>query len=576
MNDKTRTVARSYDEDGLPVWHSQTSPTSMTTRAECLMHPDRIIPVIFVPGIMGSNLKSKDVTQSKKIANIWRPDLTGAVTKIIGLNPAGRKKVFNPENVQVDRDIDVGGQRLANATNGFPAKLIQSRGWGTIFWGSYGPLLEYLESNLNDVVRWESAKNEAVVDGSWTPYISHGVAVKSDGKDQILRLTKRELEQVAKYWYPVHAVGYNWLQSNEQSGKDLAREIDAILEHYRDKWGGKAVQKVILVTHSMGGLVARAAVHPKMGNASDKVLGILHGAMPALGAPAAYKRMRAGNEAGGFSINPITVLKSIATWMFLGAYGPDVAPVLGQSPGGLQLLPNQNYPGGWLTVRAGGVSYPIEGNPYKTIYSERSRWWRLVNPDWLDPGGDSGVRYDESGTVVTKTDPAWAKYMVCLSSAEQFHASLGDYYHPVTYAFFGSDSEHKAWGKIQWDIGTLRFAMRGPMSVFDSNAELKKLAMDGLPTSDNGSGTIEARVADSSWMGDLRDRFSIRDAESPGDGTVPHESGLAPGKRGGAIEQFAFDGFDHQSAYLPEMANVMAVTKYAIAKIAQKADWGDV
>ncbi|XHO71306.1 hypothetical protein BCC0238_000803 [Burkholderia gladioli] len=73
-----------------------------------------------------------------------------------------------------------------------------------------------------------------------------------------------------------------------------------------------------------------------------------------------------------------------------------------------------------------------------------------------------------------------------------------------------------------------------------------------------------------------RDRFSIRDAESPGDGTVPHESGLAPGKRGGAIEQFAFDGFDHQSAYLPEMANVMAVTKYAIAKIAQKADWGDV
>lgn len=289
MNDKTRTVARSYDEDGLPVWHSQTSPTSMTTRAECLMHPDRIIPVIFVPGIMGSNLKSKDVTRSKKIVNIWRPDLTGAVTKIIGLSPAGRKTVFNPENVQVDRDIDVNGQRLANATNGFPAKLIQVRGWGTIFWGSYGPLLEYLESNLNDVLRWDSAKNETIVGESWTPYISHGVAVKSDGKEHILRLTKGELEQVAKYWYPVHAAGYNWLQSNEQSGKDLAREIDVILNHYRDKWGSKAVQKVILVTHSMGGLVARAAVHPKMGNASDKVLGILHGAMPARGAPADRK-----------------------------------------------------------------------------------------------------------------------------------------------------------------------------------------------------------------------------------------------------------------------------------------------
>ena len=85
MNDKTRTVARSYDEDGLPVWHSQTSPTSMTTRAECLMHPDRIIPVIFVPGIMGSNLASIDAERSLKIKNIWRPDLMGAVTKIIGL-----------------------------------------------------------------------------------------------------------------------------------------------------------------------------------------------------------------------------------------------------------------------------------------------------------------------------------------------------------------------------------------------------------------------------------------------------------------------------------------------------------
>lgn len=75
-------------------------------------------------------------------------------------------------------------------------------------------------------------------------------------------------------------------------------------------------------------------------------------------------------------------------------------------------------------------------------------------------------------------------------------------------------------------------------------------------------------------MGDLHDRFSIDDAQSMGDGTVPHESGLAPGTRGGAIEQWSLAGFDHQSAYLPEMSNVMSVTKYAIAKIAQKADWG--
>jgi hypothetical protein len=56
---------------------------------------------------------------------------------------------------------------------------------------------------------------------------------------------------------------------------------------------------------------------------------------------------------------------------------------------------------------------------------------------------------------------------------------------------------------------------------------------------------------------------------------VPHESGVAPGSRGAAIEQFELRGFDHQSAYMTDMTNVMTVTKYAIAKIAQKADWGD-
>lgn len=259
MNDKTRTVARSYDEDGLPVWHSQTSPTSMTTRAECLMHPDRIIPVIFVPGIMGSNLASIDAERSLKIKNIWRPDLMGAVTKIIGLEPRERKAVFDPSNAHVDQNIVVAGKPLVNATIGFPSKLIEARGWGTVFWGSYGPLLEYLESSLNDVMRWDSSANKSTIDGEWAAYAAHGVTVKSGEKNCTLKLTQSELEQVSKYWYPVHAVGYNWLQSNEDSGKYLAKKIDEILAHYRDKWGSKAVQKVVLVTHSMGGLVARAA-----------------------------------------------------------------------------------------------------------------------------------------------------------------------------------------------------------------------------------------------------------------------------------------------------------------------------
>jgi hypothetical protein len=79
--------------------------------------------------------------------------------------------------------------------------------------------------------------------------------------------------------------------------------------------------------------------------------------------------------------------------------------------------------------------------------------------------------------------------------------------------------------------------MRGPMSVFDSDSELKTLALDGKPGSDDGAETIDVSV-NASWMGDIKDRFELQPADSDGDGTVPHESGLAPGKLGGAIEQF--------------------------------------
>jgi len=55
-----------------------------------------------------------------------------------------------------------------------------------------------------------------------------------------------------------------------------------------------------------------------------------------------------------------------------------------------------------------------------------------------------------------------------------------------------------------------------------------------------------------------------------GDGTVPHESGAMAG----AHEQFSLTGFDHQGAYMPAVKDVMAISRYAIVKIAQKADWG--
>jgi triacylglycerol esterase/lipase EstA (alpha/beta hydrolase family) len=58
---------------------------------------------------------------------------------------------------------------------------------------------------------------------------------------------------------------------------------------------GRKCEKVILVTHSMGGLVARYYSELLDGDFGQKnILGIVHGVMPDRGAPMAYKRMKAG------------------------------------------------------------------------------------------------------------------------------------------------------------------------------------------------------------------------------------------------------------------------------------------
>ncbi len=56
--------------------------------------------------------------------------------------------------------------------------------------------------------------------------------------------------------------------------------------------------KVILVTHSMGGLVARyySECLTEPGPGRDKIYGIVHGVMPSIGAAATYTRMKRGTE----------------------------------------------------------------------------------------------------------------------------------------------------------------------------------------------------------------------------------------------------------------------------------------
>ena len=75
---------------------------------------------------------------------------------------------------------------------------------------------------------------------------------------------------------------YNWLQSNRLSARDMIARIDQVILPYYAKRGVRA-KKMVLVTHSMGGLVSRAI--SRLENYGN-LLGISHGVMPATGAAA--------------------------------------------------------------------------------------------------------------------------------------------------------------------------------------------------------------------------------------------------------------------------------------------------
>lgn len=248
-------------------------------------------------------------------------------------------------------------------------------------------------------------------------------------------LRPEELQTISDAWYPVHAIGYNWLRSNGESAKEVAKRIREIIAYYKQRQFD--CEKVIVVTHSMGGLVGRALIHPDFGNAQDVVAGIVHGAMPAVGAAAAYKRIRMGFEGSG--------VKGYIFKKVVGDTGPKVTAVLANAPGGLQLLPSERYGSGWLKAKVGDdevLSLP-KSDPYAEIYTVQDKWYRLITPEWVNP-----ARQGTSGLGKTFNN---------LLDAQTFHQGIGSLYHPLTYLSYGSDDKQRAWGEVVWHTGKAPF-----------------------------------------------------------------------------------------------------------------------
>lgn len=319
------------------------SSVDCKTRALLKIPSSKVIPVIVIPGIMGSNLCA--TTDPTKPANkalrpgeaAWRPPNGSAE----GLSEAKKwKKRLPPERQQIldAETLDVDGSGLLTGSPDpevrFDPAVLQERGWGQIHASSYGGLLSELEFHLNSVFSADGKTRQARI--RW-----HQLAMRDreawNVRENIgvtKKLTDVELQKFAESHYPVYALGYNWLQSNAVSADRLERRINEIIKFWTDR--KQQCSQVILVTHSMGGLVARACAK----RIPAKILGIVHGVMPALGAPVCYRRIACGTEGGSFVADKFSEIA--------GHTEADTTAVMAMAPGPLELLPNNLYPKPWL------------------------------------------------------------------------------------------------------------------------------------------------------------------------------------------------------------------------------------
>jgi hypothetical protein len=372
------------------------------------------------------------------------------------------------------------------------------------------------------------------------------------GASSGMAITEVDLKTIAPCWYPVHAMGYNFLKSNADSAKVIADRIRGLVAGY-EKCGFKC-KEVILVTHSMGGLLARALIHPNYGNLANdkniKILGIYHNVMPSTGAAGAYKRMRFGfKEKSG--------LKADVEAKILGIDGKHATAILANAPAPLEMMPGTAYGSNWLKVIDAKDqvlwSWPSEKQTaLESIYLQpASNWWRLINPLWVNPANIPDGRGGGLENVKKR-----------LTEASIFLKSIGNSFHNLTYASYCESKEYLSYGEIVFKVidgmneGLFNFSKKDQVPT----AEKWKLL------SDDAKGTLTVQA------GTRVLKLKLQSATASGDDTVPatlsaqHIKGnlFRHGQKEGT-------GYKHQDSYADK--KVLASMIYSIVQIAKKADW---
>lgn len=560
----------------------------------------RIIPVIFIPGIMGSNLKND------KDKVIWRYDdgLSLIGWSLPGSGPEERKRLLHPDRVQVDnRGAIISSQQqqqqqqsqilLDNPVNKYDTestdRLIaalkkaqendpetklfgtrKDRGWGEVAAASYGSFLDLLQLALFQ----DKPHKDNPLNTTYKKLITEALGVEFCGSGNSDSLNEQDLDVMKHYQFPVHAMGYNWLGSNVQSAGRLRSRINEIVQGYKSK--GMKCHKVILVTHSMGGLVARyysECLELGGSTGNQNIYGIIHGVMPLTGAAAAYTRMKRGTE------NPESSVKGYVTSQILGRNAAEMTAICSQSAGPLELLPSVDYGTDWLRITdRHGITTLLPGNnPYAELYLKRDTWWKLIDENLLNP-------YNFTLNKI-QMEVDWIIYSNIMFNVKLFHNKITNKYHSNTYSFYG---------KVTKDIIPSTYltqeiaCWKGDIAIGDATVlKRKRVLNDGRldyreimerrTVTDTLSREEQNWKVSSHGTGDMKNYnpvyvytgqcFTLRDSSENGDGTVPLRAGKIPDR---FVKERLSVNVAHEAAYRNETS--LAFTLRSIIKIAQQVN----
>ncbi len=533
-----------------------------------------VIPIVFVPGIMGSRLRQTD-----------NPDIIAWDPPTQNSGGAGDRSRATDLNIEVDdypekeigrywnEDIDYDGDTLTEneeiARDAFTYNEAKRS-------GIHLTDQLYIWGNLNDKER-----RQLVIGDSGDPFSSNFLEVDPGDREHFEGRISENLidEKIDRGWggvawtfyggflrwldqhllrelphfpvgctninFEIWAHPYNWTDDNLNAAKGLKTLVQKAHSEARAKYKDTPETKVIkpiVITHSMGGLVGRAC--SKLAGGQELIHTMIHGAMPTHGSPASYKRMRSGF----WGVQQV----------MMGWDDKEVCALMANSPGALQLLPNQFHKdvkgnSEWLkvTYRSEGdiLSLPKNKDPYKEVYGKRTDWWRLVNPSHIDPEDKDD-------------NESWKQYLSYLTLAKSFHKKLGEkgFHSPTNMFYCASDQGGLCWDKVEWKLEN-----RYTLSRKEKQRAKVSMTDTKLPGIDNGSGDLKFDLReDQSRLSDEKKvwaKVAIQHATAAGDGTVHTGSGeyvpeLELGLESSATEDVNgdFDIYEHSEAFNSRLA----------------------